>query len=166
MSPSIMRDASARLAQRDRQVDGDRRLADAAFAGADRDDVLDARNRGLCAVGRNRRADLRGHLDGDARHAGKRADHRAGLIAHLILDRTRRRRQLDRKRDRAAVDAQVLDELERDDVAIEVGIAHGLERIEDGGFGDGHKAILSGWFRRTAQPSGALLGDIAERTAA
>ena len=39
------RDAAAALRERDREVDRDRRLADAALAGADGDDVLDALHR-------------------------------------------------------------------------------------------------------------------------
>ena len=36
---------------------------------------------------------------------------------------------------RPAVDPQVLDELERDDVAVEVGIADGRQGLEDGCLG-------------------------------
>ena len=61
------RDPAAALAERDRQVDRDGRLADAALAGADRDDVLHAGHGRLARVRRQRRADLRRHLDLDAR---------------------------------------------------------------------------------------------------
>ena len=92
-------DAAAALRQRDRQVDGDGRLADAALAGADRDHVLDARRSAdrvpspptasrTRAVIWTSTAVNAGHLQ----HGGAR------LIAHLILYRTRRRRQLDRER--------------------------------------------------------------------
>ena len=54
------------------------------------------------------------------------------LIAHLILHRARRRRQLDGERHAAAVDPQVLDELERDDVAVEIGVPNGRQGLEDG----------------------------------
>ena len=82
------------------------------------------------AVGADRLADARAHLHvdrGDARHL-----HHGGarLIAHLILDRTRRRRQLDGERDAAAIDLQVLDEPEADDVAVKIGIADDLQRLE------------------------------------
>ena len=58
--------------------------------------------------------------------AGNLHHGRARLIAHLILHRTRRRRQLDRERDAAAVDLQILDEAEADDVAVQIGIADDL----------------------------------------
>src|SRR5262249_30760085 len=45
---------------------------------------------------------------------------------------TRRRRELDREGDAAAVDLQLLDEPEADDVAIEIGIANDLQRLENG----------------------------------
>ena len=55
----------------------------------------------------------------------------ARLIAHLILHRTRRRRQLDRERRPApSIDLQVLDESERDDVAVEIRIVDDLQRVE------------------------------------
>ena len=93
-------DAAAALRERDGEVDGDGRLADAAFAGADRDDVLHAGQR-LRARLRRRppRARIALMLHVDARHAGHRHHGRARLIAHLILDRTRRRGQLDSERD-------------------------------------------------------------------
>ena len=40
--------------------------------------------------------------------------------------------ELDRKGHTPAVDAEILDELQRDDVAVEIGIADGAERVEDG----------------------------------
>ena len=54
----------------------------------------------------------------------------ARLIAHLIFHRTRRRRELDRERDVARIETQVLDESETDDVAVEVWIADNLQRLE------------------------------------
>jgi hypothetical protein len=53
------------------------------------------------------------------------------MIAHLILHRARRRRESMEKATRPLLDPKVLDELERHDVAIEVGIANGTERVED-----------------------------------
>ena len=53
------------------------------------------------------------------------------LIAHLILHRTGGRRQLDGERHAPAVDAQVLDEPERHDVLVEIGILDDLQCVED-----------------------------------
>ena len=113
-----------------REVDRDRRLADAALAGADGDDVLHAGHRLPRAVGADRLADARAHLHVDRADARQLHHRGARLIAHLILHRTRRRRQLDRERDAAAVDRQILDEPEADDVAVEIGIADDLQRLE------------------------------------
>ena len=57
---------------------------------------------------------------------GSAATTAARLLAHLVLDRTGRRRQLDGERHAPAVDAQVLDEFQGDDVAVEVGIVDRL----------------------------------------
>jgi hypothetical protein len=48
------------------------------------------------------------HLHVDRRDAGQLHHRGARLIAHLILHRTRRRRQLDRERHAAAVDRRFL----------------------------------------------------------
>src|SRR5262249_4985073 len=73
-----------------------------------------------------------------ARHAGHAQHRGARLLAHLILDGARRRRQLDRERHAAAVNRQALDEPEADDVAVQIGIANGLERVENGRLLDLH----------------------------
>ena len=58
------------------------------------------------------RAHLRRHFDVDGGHARKRGDDLPRLFAHLILHRTRGRRELDRKGDAASlVDAEVLQNL-------------------------------------------------------
>ena len=82
------------------------------------------------AVAADRLAHARAHLHVDRGDAGQLHHRGARLIAHLILHRTRRRRQLDGERDAAAVDLQILDEAEADDVAVEIGIADDLERLE------------------------------------
>ena len=56
-------DAAAHLSERDGEIDGDRRLADASFASTNGDDVLDACNGGLRGIHVGRRTHLRGHLD-------------------------------------------------------------------------------------------------------
>ena len=59
-------DLAAALRQRDRQIDRDRRLADAALAGADGDDVLHARQRLPRPSPVDRLAHPRAHLHVDA----------------------------------------------------------------------------------------------------
>jgi hypothetical protein len=83
-------------------------------------------------AGRHLGRHLHAHV-GDAGHAAHRV---LGSGLHLVLDRARRRRQLDRERDVAVADAQVFDEVQRDDVAAEVRIAHRSQRVEDAGLGD------------------------------
>ena len=126
------RDPAAALAERDREVDRDGRLSHTTLAGAHRDDVLHAGHGRLARFRRERRSDLRRHLDLDAGDAGNATDQVPRLIAHLILHRARGCRQLDGERHSAAVDPQVLDELERDDVAVEIGVPNGLQGLEDG----------------------------------
>ena len=72
-------------------------------------------------IRRRGRSHLRRHLHvhaGNARHCCNR---RPRLIAHLILHRTSRRRQLDRECHAVPVDAKILDELQRDDVSVRSG---------------------------------------------
>ena len=99
------------------------------------------------AAGSDRFADARAHLHVDGGHARQLHHGGARLIAHLVLHRTRRRRQLDRERDAAAVDLQILDEPETDDVAIEIGIADDLQRLE-------HARLIKGHNGQNIVPSG------------
>ena len=92
------------------------------------------------AVGADGLAHARAHLHVDAAHARHLHHRGARLIAHLILHRTRRRRQLDRERDAAAVDLEILDEAEAHDVALQVGIADDLQRVEHGALLNCHVA--------------------------
>jgi hypothetical protein len=132
-------DPAARLGERDRKIHGDGRLAHAAFPRAHGDDVLHAGHRRSSALAaRHRFAHARAHLHVDSRDAGHGHHGRPGLIAHLILHGTGRRRQLDRERNPAGVDCQILDEAERDDVAMEVGILDDLEGLQNAGLFDGH----------------------------
>ena len=58
----------------------------------------------------------------------------------LVLERTGRRRQLDGHRQGRAVDDDVLDHVEGDEVAPELGLLDGAHRIDDGVVGeDGHR---------------------------
>jgi len=65
-------------------------------------------------------------------------------LAHLVLDRTRRGGQFDGERHATAVDLEILDEPERDDVLVEIGIANHGQGIEHGGVSDGHESRISG----------------------
>ena len=91
---------------------------------------------------------------GTLQHRGAR------LIAHLVLHRTRRRRELDGERDAAAVDRQILDEAEAHDVAVQIRIAHDRQRIEhrsafkchgSNGIGFGWPRTRNGTLRRMAE---------------
>ena len=58
----------------------------------------------------------------------------------LVLERAGRRRQLDGHRQRRAVDDDVLDHVERDQVAPELGLLDGAHRVDDGVVGEaGHR---------------------------
>src|SRR5580765_6467070 len=72
----------------------------------------------------------RAHLHVDRGHAGNLHHGGPRLVAHLVLDRTRRRRQLDGERDAAALDLQIFDEAESDDVAIQIGVPDDLEGLQ------------------------------------
>jgi hypothetical protein len=68
-------------------------------------------------------------------HGGHPRDSRdcgAGLLANLVAVRRGRRVQLNRERDAAAVDAEVLHELRRDDVFVKIGVLDRAERVENG----------------------------------
>src|SRR5262249_26495097 len=130
-------DARAAPGERDREVDRDGGLADAALACANRDDILDARKLSAARIRIGGGADARGHLNLDRLHARQRHHRRTRLIAQMVLHRTGRRRQLDAERHAAVGEAQVLDEPERDDVLVEIGILDDLERVEDRGFTEG-----------------------------
>ncbi len=105
-------------------------LAHAAFARTNRDHVLHACNRGSVQVGRHGRPHPRGHGDVDRAHAGQLHHRRAGLLLHLFFDRAGGRRQLDCQRDVSAVNRDVLDEPQRDDILVEIRILYGLEGLE------------------------------------
>ena len=125
-------DLAAALGEREREVHRHGRLADAAFARADRDDVLHALRSAVARLSAPTASRTRALIcTSTADTPGSLQHRRARLIAHLILHRTRRRRQLDRERDAAAVDPQILDEAEAHDVAMKIGIADDLQRIED-----------------------------------
>ena len=112
MSPSMMPTLLPHCESASARLTATRGLADAAFARADGDDVLDAGHRGASGRRIDRFAHARAHLHVDRGHAGDLHHGGPRLVAHLILDRTGRRRQLDGERDAAALDLQILDEAE------------------------------------------------------
>ena len=131
-------DRCAGLGQRDREVDADRALADAALAGRDGEDVLDPGHQ-LLRLARLRPPDHRapgdvhpGRPDGVQRGVGRPLD--------LVLERTGGRRELDRHREVGAVDHDVLDHVEGDEVAPELRLLDRAHRVDDGVVGEaGHR---------------------------
>ena len=122
-------DRCAGLRERNGQVDGDRALPHAALARGDRDRVLDAGEQ-LLRLGRAGPPDHRPprHVD----ELGSEAlEHSLDVAVDLVLERAGRRRQLDRQADPRPVDLDVLDHVERDDVAPELGLLDGAQRVED-----------------------------------
>ena len=133
------RDPAAPRRQRDGEIDRHGRLPHAAFARADRDDVLHTLD-GRAAQFRARiGADARRHLDLHVPDARQRRDRGSRLITQQVLHGAGRRRELDHERHAFAFDRELLDEPERDDVLVQIGILDGFERVEDGSLGDsGH----------------------------
>src|SRR5262249_42671198 len=120
----------AHQAERHGQVDRDCGFAHAALAGADRDDVFDARDLGLV----DRAARLRHfrlHLDLDAFDAGHGHDSLLGLELELIAHRAGWRGQHETEADDAAADFHVADHVERDYVFVQVGVFDRPQRVED-----------------------------------
>ena len=106
-------------------------VANTTLAGADGDNVLHPRQRSASGLRCGHRSHAGGHLDGDFGDAWERANGGGRLVPELVLDRTRRRRELDGERDPSLVDRHVLDEAKRDDVPPQVGIDDDFERAED-----------------------------------
>ncbi len=134
--PVDHRHARPRLAERDRQVDGHRGLADASLAGADGDNILHPLDRRLVHFRGDRRPHMSGHVHlhgGDARYPRHQI---ARQRSHVFLRRGGRRGELDGERHASVLDPQVLDELQRDDVAVEVGIADRAEHLQHRRFRD------------------------------
>jgi hypothetical protein len=115
-----------RLGQRDSQVHAHRALAHAALAGDHRNNVLDPRQE-LLGLGRIRSADHRppGDLD---RFGTDRPERRPGVALDLVLEWAGRRGQLDRERDPASVNHNVLDHVQGFDVTSELRFLDGSER--------------------------------------
>jgi hypothetical protein len=128
-------DAVAERAQREGEVRGDGRLADAAFPRCHGDAVLHVGED--VWAGRHRSADGRSLLRADLevelhiRHAFERAHRRFGVARDLLADARVLGLEVDREEDSAAVDAHVAHEAERHDVARESGEADLLQRLKD-----------------------------------
>ena len=103
--------------------------------GRDGDDVLHARQELLWLL-RRRPPDHRAPGDLDLLDPDL-AQRRVHVALDLVLERAGRRRQLDREGDIGAVDRDVLDHVQRDDVAPELGLLDVAEGVEDGAFGEG-----------------------------
>jgi hypothetical protein len=121
--------ARAVAGEADGQVDRDRRLADAALSRGNGDRVAHTGNQ----VG-GRPAERALHVAGpvDPHDAGsERAQGIDDIALDGRLERAGRRRELDREVDDAAVDGDVLDHPERDEVTPDLGILHPTQRGED-----------------------------------
>ena len=140
MSRVEQADRRARLGEGHRQVDADGALADAALARGDGHDVLDARNE-LFGLPRLRTADHRtpGDVDAGGADAGQG---RPGIALDLVLERAGGGRQLDGHAQRGPVDDQVLDHVEADQVASELGFLDRAKHVDHGVLGEaGHRRL-------------------------
>ena len=151
------------LRKRDSQVGGDRRLAYAALAGRNQQNAgavtgLGERDRSALSVTmRSLRtgggggiavqhlADLCplliGHypeVDADEVDTIEGGNRLGDLALDLVAQGTPRDREVDTDLDMAAVDRGRPDHAEVDDAAMEFGILHRTQGVDDGGFGDGH----------------------------
>src|SRR6266576_2476124 len=68
--------------------------------------------------------------------AGERHNRGMRLVAHLLFDRTRGSRELDRERHAIAINPHFLDESQRDDGLVQIRILDDFQSIEDGVFSD------------------------------
>ena len=112
---------------------------------ADRDDVLHSWKRSATRLGRHHRTHVRGHVDLDPRDPVERRDSRHRLVVHLLLHRTGGCGELDHERDLPTLDPEVLDEIEADNVAAQIGVLHDPERLKHCSRFDilcGHRHVL------------------------
>ena len=126
--------------EREGEVDGERRLADAALAAGDRDHARARVERdrllgpAAAELRRQRRLLLGAHhveAQLDAAHARQRAD----VLGDLLLERRAQRAADDRQRDRdghvRAVELDRADHVELGDRLAQLGVDDALERLED-----------------------------------
>ena len=133
-------DRRARPGEGDGEVDADRTLADTALAGRDGDDVLDAGQEllGLLRGGPPNHRSPR-DLDPACADCTKR---RSDIPLDLVLERASEGHQLDRERNIGAVDRDLLDHVEGDDVAAQFWLLDFAAGVEDGTFDERrHRAI-------------------------
>ena len=162
--------AGAAPDQGKRHIDRHGCLADTALSGADGDHVLDAGDGSPATLEPHRFPHPRGHLHIDYGDTWHLHDGRPGLIAHLILDGTRRRRQLDRERHGAPVDLEILDESQRDDVSMQIRVLHDLQGVENRGFSQFHDfkntTRKASCLPRSASPKGRKFRGLCHREGA
>ena len=124
-------------AQRDGEIGRDGRLAHAALAAGDRDDVFHALDLGLrerAALGLKRLADGRADVEVNSglADAGNRFESGGGRLLDLFGDLRIGGRDRDPHRDARAVDLHVLDHAEGNDVPRIAGIFNAAKLREDG----------------------------------
>ena len=83
-------------------------------------------------------ANLRGHLHVHRLQPLKDGDDVHALLLKLLLDRAGGGRELDLEPNRPFVDRELLHKIERDDIAVEVGVDYLAKGVEDLALGDGH----------------------------
>src|SRR4030095_6164056 len=112
--------------QREREIDGGGRFADAALSRRDRDDVLHAGDE-LHAPLHRVRHDLLADVDGDASSTPQRSARVLDELADDFVLALRWIAELDLDADLAVVDAHALDRLFRYEILARVRIDHGLQ---------------------------------------
>ena len=127
---AALRPGHARTRECNRQVRGDRALADATLAAADRHNVLDPGNI-LFAHAMLAGSDAGGHIDLDLTNAFYAQDCLPGLLFHLFFYRTCGCCELNREGYLALIHAQILDEVKSDDILVEIRIFHLAQRVEN-----------------------------------
>ena len=125
---------SAFQGKRCSKIHGHRGLPHAALTAADRDDVLHALQRGL--VHRRRCPHFRRHINVNLLHAGESLHQRNRLVPHLIFDRASRRSEIHVKSNIAAIDLEVADKAQRNDVLVQIRVFYPLKNIQNLLFGD------------------------------
>ena len=134
--------ALAEARERGRQVGGERRLADPAFAACDGDharrpvepDPLRALGNGAAEPRGQRRALVRCHhaeLERHALHSGDRCEGRRDLFLEARAERAAGDRERDPDRHIAAFDADVAHHVELDHVALQLRVDHLLHGLQD-----------------------------------
>ena len=168
----------ALLGERGGEVDGERRLADAALArrdrdharrGVDRDPLRPLGRRAAQPAGERRRSSgvITSNASEVERDAGERADEARDLLLERVAERAAGDRQRDRDVHVAALDPDVADHVELRHGPAQLGVDDLLERLEDVVAGDHGASVARQWRgrghtagRRTA-PVGGVRGTTA-----